>query len=216
LVIRSYTPVSSDETDQGYVDLIIKVYFPNVHPKFPDGGKMTMFLEKMKIGDTIDFRGPGGLIEYQTGGKLLVAKKPTDTDIPIKSVKKIGLIAGGSGITPMLQIIRHVVRHADKDDTEVHLLFANQTEEDILCREEIEQAASESNGKIKFHYTLDRPPTDWKYSSGFISEDMIRENMPVVGKDAAVLICGPPPMVKFACMPNLEKCGWTEDQIFIY
>merc|ERR1711997_1321467 len=169
------------------------------------------------IGDTIDFRGPGGLIEYQTGGNLLLATKPTDTNIPIKKIKKLGLIAGGSGITPMLQIIRHVVRYQEHDSTEVHLLFANQTEEDILCREEIEEAAKNSNGKIKFHYTLDRPPADWGYSSGFINEEMIKKSMPEAGEDTAVLICGPPPMVKFACVPNLEKAGFdVEKQVHIY
>lgn len=48
LVIRSYTPVTSDD-DQGYVDLVIKVYKSGVHPKFPDGGKMSQHLDSMKI-----------------------------------------------------------------------------------------------------------------------------------------------------------------------
>jgi len=42
----------------------IQVYFKNVHPKFPDGGKMTQYLENMKIGDYIDVRGPNGLLVY--------------------------------------------------------------------------------------------------------------------------------------------------------
>ena len=45
LVIRSYTPVSSDD-DKGFVDLVVKVYQRNVHPKFPDGGKMTQYLDE--------------------------------------------------------------------------------------------------------------------------------------------------------------------------
>nr|KAF6399664.1 cytochrome b5 reductase 1 [Molossus molossus] len=42
LVIRPYTPVTSDE-DQGFVDLVIKVYLKGVHPKFPEGGKMSQY-----------------------------------------------------------------------------------------------------------------------------------------------------------------------------
>lgn len=38
-VIRSYTPASSDE-DIGYVDFVVKIYFKNVHPKFPEGNVM--------------------------------------------------------------------------------------------------------------------------------------------------------------------------------
>ena len=86
LVVRSYTPVSSDETDKGYVDFIIKVYFPDVHPKFPDGGKLTMFLEKMKLGESIDVRGPNGRLEYEEGGILKIAKNNNDT-VSLKIVK---------------------------------------------------------------------------------------------------------------------------------
>lgn len=67
LVVRAYTPVSSDD-DQGFVDLIIKIYFKNVHPSYPEGGKMTQYLENMKIGDTILFRGPMGRLLYHGPG----------------------------------------------------------------------------------------------------------------------------------------------------
>ncbi len=49
----------TDETEiwqVGYVDFVIKVYFPNVHPKFPDGGQMSYHLEKLNIGDTVEIR----------------------------------------------------------------------------------------------------------------------------------------------------------------
>jgi len=216
LVVRSYTPVSSDETDKGYVDFIIKVYFPNKHPKFPDGGKLTMHLEKMKIGESIDVRGPNGKLEYEEGGILKIAKNNNDTNPEKRYLRQLGLIAGGSGITPMLQIIRHAMRH--NDNIEIFLLYANQTEEDILCREELEKCKEESNGRFHLWYTLDRPPKDWKYSSGFINEEMIYDHMPKrqMAGDTTICICGPPPMIKFACLPNLEKNGWEEDMIFVY
>lgn len=43
-VQRSYTPISSND-DKGFVEFVIKVYFPNVHPRFPNGGAMTMHLQ---------------------------------------------------------------------------------------------------------------------------------------------------------------------------
>jgi len=216
LCIRSYTPVSSDQTDKGYVDFIIKVYFPNVHPKFPDGGKMSMHLEKMKIGESIDIRGPNGLLEYKTGRKVYIAPKAGE-EPELRFVRQLGLIAGGSGITPMLQIIRHVVR--EKDDVELFLLYANQTEKDILCKDELDQIAKDSNGRVHVHYTLDRPPPGWTGSSGFIDEEMLIKSMPKrqMDKDTTILICGPPPMVKFACLPNLRKMAFQEDEhIFVY
>lgn len=52
LVLWPYTPVSSDD-DQGFVDLVIKVYFKDTHPTFPSEGKMSQYMESMKTGDTI-------------------------------------------------------------------------------------------------------------------------------------------------------------------
>jgi cytochrome-b5 reductase len=49
----------------GYVDFVIKVYFPNSHPKFPEGGKMSHHLAKLSIGDTVDMMGPKGKLEYK-------------------------------------------------------------------------------------------------------------------------------------------------------
>jgi hypothetical protein len=67
-VIRSYTPVSSDD-ELGYVDFVIKVYFKNVHPKFPDGGKMSQHLDGLKVGDPLLMKGPKGSLEYHNLSK---------------------------------------------------------------------------------------------------------------------------------------------------
>lgn len=69
-------------------------------------------------------------------------------------------MSGGTGITPMLQLIRQVTRDP-KDETKLSLLFANQTEEDILLRDELEEAVKSHPDRIKVWYTVDRP-TDGK------------------------------------------------------
>lgn len=56
---RSYTPTTGDDTP-GTVTFVIKVYKAGVHPKFPDGGKMSQHLDSLKLGDTVDMRGPKG------------------------------------------------------------------------------------------------------------------------------------------------------------
>ena len=56
---RSYTPTTGDDTP-GTVTFVIKVYKAGVHPKFPEGGKMSQHLDSLKIGDTMDMRGPKG------------------------------------------------------------------------------------------------------------------------------------------------------------
>ena len=108
LVVRPYTPTSSDE-DMGHMDLVVKIYPANVHPKFPDGGKMTQYLESLNIGDTIDVRGPSGHLVYRGKGAFDIKE---DKKGPVKEtkVKNVSMIAGGTGITPMLQLVRAVFR----------------------------------------------------------------------------------------------------------
>ena len=134
LVVRPYTPTTSDE-DLGHMDLVVKVYMANVHPKFPDGGKMTQYLENLPIGDTIDVRGPSGLLIYNGKGVFDIKE---DKKGPSKNVqvKQLSMIAGGTGITPIMQLVRAVFRDPE-DETCLSLLFANQTGEDILLRNEL-------------------------------------------------------------------------------
>jgi len=213
LVVRPYTPVSSDD-DKGYVDFVIKVYFKNVHPKFPDGGKMSQHLESLSIGDTIDFRGPNGLLVYLGHGKFAI-RRDKKTPPRIRSFKKVGMIAGGTGITPMLQVVRAILKDPS-DLTKVWLLFANQTEEDILLRKELEQEARDYPDRFTVRFTLDRPTPDWQQSQGFISDQMIADHLPQPGDETVVLMCGPPPMIDFACQPNLDKLAYPPDNRFAF
>uniref|UniRef100_A0A0A9WFH4 NADH-cytochrome b5 reductase n=1 Tax=Lygus hesperus TaxID=30085 RepID=A0A0A9WFH4_LYGHE len=212
-VIRAYTPVTSDD-HLGYMDLVIKVYKKDVHPKFPLGGKMSQYLDSLSVGDAIDVRGPSGRLKYLGHGKFsmkFLRKDPADVVI----VKKVSMIAGGTGITPMLQLIRHITKDPT-DTTHLSLIFANQTEKDILLREELEKVAAEHPSQFKLWYTVDVPSKDWKYSVGFINAEMIQEHLFPPGFDSLVLMCGPPPMVNFACNPNLDKLGYEKKLRFAY
>ncbi|XP_075423517.1 NADH-cytochrome b5 reductase 2-like isoform X1 [Ascaphus truei] len=213
LVIRAYTPVSSDGV-RGHVDLIVKVYYKNVNPKFPEGGKMSQYLDSMKIGETMDFRGPNGLLVYKGKGEFAI-RADKKSEAQIKRTKHIGMIAGGTGITPMLQLI-HNITQDPSDDTKCYIIFANQTEEDILLRPELEQVAKNHPDQFKLWYTLDRPPKGWDYGSGFVTADMIKEHLPPPTNEAIVLMCGPPPMIQFACQNNLAKLGYPENRRFAY
>ncbi|KAI8116467.1 NADH-cytochrome b5 reductase 3 [Lucilia cuprina] len=154
LVIRPYTPISSDD-DVGYVDLVVKVYFKDTHPKFPAGGKMSQYLDQMQIGDKISFRGPSGRLQYLGNGNFSIKKLRKD---PPKTVtaKRVNMIAGGTGITPMLQLVRDVLKHSEKDKTELALLFANQSEKDILLRNELDELAKKHPDQFKVWYTVDK------------------------------------------------------------
>ena len=76
------------------------------------------------------------------------------------------------------QVIAAIMRDPS-DTTEVSLLYANQTENDILCRDMLESLAKQHPKRLKIWYTLDRPPAKWGYSTGFITDTMIAEHLPV-------------------------------------
>ncbi|CAN0183143.1 unnamed protein product [Pylaiella littoralis] len=212
-VTRSYTPTSSD-LNLGHVDFVIKVYKPNVEPRFPNGGKMSMHLEKLKIGDTMDMRGPKGNLTYAGTGIFRIKRRDD------RQVRKLGMMAGGTGITPMLQVISAVMREGSSSSSsvEMSLIFANKSEDDILLRDMIEKLAA-GNPKFKFHYTLDSAPEGWTHSQGFITKEaclMVSEHMPAPAPDTLILMCGPPPMLKFACVPALEALGFSEDMHYSF
>ena len=214
LVSRPYTPTSLlDQT--GFFELVIKVYFAGVHPKFPDGGKMSQYLEQLSIGDSVSVKGPRGKLTYRGRGELAITDSLGRNE-RVTRVSRLGMIAGGTGITPMYQIIQAIFRDTS-DTTQISLLFANQTEEDILIREELEFFSREYPDRFNLWYTLDRPNDAWGFSKGFVNDEMIRERLPAPGHDTMVLLCGPPPMVEYACRPNLEKVGFNlASQVFTF
>ena len=120
------------ELDKGHMDLLIKVYMPS--SDFPLGGKMSQYIENLKIGETLDFTGPKGRLEYKGCGSFKIDGIKKSDPTRESHVTEIGMIAGGSGITPMWQIIQDVFQNCQNDKTKIHLLFANKTEGDILLR----------------------------------------------------------------------------------
>jgi len=160
-------------------------------------------------------------LTYHNKGKFTVYPILKKDPIQQRTAKHFGLIAGGTGITPMLQIMNAVLRDEPNSSITVSLLYANQSEDDILIREELEDALAQYAGRFKLHFTLDRPPEGkekWKYSTGFITKEMIASHLPGPSDDGStqIFMCGPPPMVKFACVPNLEALGFKKTDYFIF
>lgn len=199
---RSYAPISKYEDP--FIELVIKVYAGDKtqNSNYPDGGKMSQYLNTLQIGDAIDVSGPFGSHEYINPGALQTGNR-------IIQFNKLGLIAAGTGITPMLQIITKILQDPN-DHTEISLIFANKSENDILMREEIDMLSSISPSQFEVWYTLDKPPTDnWKYDKGFVTKQMISQHLPKPNTNTAIFICGPPLFIKHACKSNLTELGYS-------
>ncbi|XP_018849615.2 nitrate reductase [NAD(P)H]-like [Juglans regia] len=199
LCMRAYTPASTVDV-VGYFDLVVKIYFKNVHPRFPNGGLMSQYLDSLPLGSVLDVKGPLGHIEYTGRGNFLVHGKH-------KSAKKLAMVAGGSGITPIYQVVQAILKDPE-DETEMYVVYANRTEDDILLRKELD-AWSEKYDRLKVWYVVQESIKEgWHYSVGFITESILREHIPEGTEDTLALACGPPPMIQFAVQPNLEKMNY--------
>jgi len=181
-VTRSYTPTSNN-LDRGRIELVVKCY--------PDGLLSGQYLANLSIGDEVEFRGPKGAMKYTKG-----------------LCRKLGMVAGGTGITPMYQLIRAICEN-DTDTTEISLIYANRSEADILLREELETFARRYPKNFKLWYMLDTPPENWAYGSGFVDQSVLEERLPGVSPDTKILLCGPPGMVS-ATKKNLAALGFAK------
>lgn len=120
---RSYTPVT-DNSDVGVMSFVIKIYKAGVHPKFPEGGKMSQHLDSLEIGDLMEMKGPKGHLDYKKGGNFTV--KPLGKPMETRQTNQILMIAGGTGITPMLQILQFIFKNPGDPTIQVRLIYANQ------------------------------------------------------------------------------------------
>lgn len=126
------------------MEILIKIYRADRHPLFPDGGKLTPYLELLQAGALINIDGPHGKFSYSRGFVNIVGEEPF-------AVKKLVMVAGGSGIAPIYNVINEIVR--DKEDpVEIVVLCCHKTVEDILLKEELEKL----RGRIKVYYMIDQ------------------------------------------------------------
>jgi len=183
-VKRPYTPSSLPGTT-GSFDLTVKRY---------ETGVVSKYLHDQHIGDTVLMSGPN------PGGHWVDGM-----------AKRVGFVAGGTGITPMISIIRWIL--AKRVDADLSLIFANKTEADIIFREEWNQAAREHRN-FHYYHVLEQAPVGWSEGIGRITVDILRRHLPAPTPDTCIFLCGPPPMVD-ALETTLKELGHSEQSIIL-
>lgn len=163
----------------------------------------------MAPGQRLDFKGP-------------IPKYPWS---PNKH-EHITLIAGGTGITPMYQLIRTIFKNPE-DQTKVSLIYGNVTEDDILLKKELEEIENNYPNRFRVFYTLDNPPPSWSYGKGFITKELLKTVVPdPKSGNIKIFVCGPPglynavsgnkksPQDQGELTGILKELGYTKDQVF--
>ena len=202
----SLPPADQSRRDSGYednenfhdgdgtFDLTVKTYFPSEEQP---GGAMSNILDTVPIGEEVDIKGPSGEIEYHGNGNFTIEGKDRHFD-------RVSLVLGGTGVTPGYSIVARIAM-AGGDETQLRIIDANNTEGDILMREQLEEFERRSNGRIKVVNVLAKPGDDWKGLKGFVTEDMMREHLFEPSEGSVALMCGPPVMIKKAVLPGLKS-----------
>ncbi|XP_032518663.2 cytochrome b5 reductase 4 isoform X1 [Danaus plexippus] len=149
--IRSYTPVGDGWDNFGgdlsALKLAIKRY---------DTGDLSPYLTSLKLGDLVTLSGPYGNFQLQK----------------LKQVKVMYLIAAGSGITPMLGLLRFMLARSNLKCKRVHLIFFNKTEEDILFKEKINEIIKQDD-RLNVIHVLSNASSSWTGLKGRISSEIL-------------------------------------------
>ncbi|XP_077486573.1 NADH-cytochrome b5 reductase 3-like [Amblyomma americanum] len=212
VVARPYTPVSIAD-QRGCFDLVVKVYRAGCSSVFPNGGLMSQYLDSLAPGDSIEVQGPQGRFFYAGRGQFVFRDGHR---LPLAT--RMGMIAAGSGITPMLQLLRHMVVDA-RDETSIVLVDVNSSEEDIIARDELDHYARRFGQKFSIWHVLSQLPAGgvpYNFLQGRLTKEILKAHLPPPHLSTLVLCCGPPSFLSEVCKPALSDIGHHGQQILIF
>ncbi|EPB87279.1 hypothetical protein HMPREF1544_05900 [Mucor circinelloides 1006PhL] len=172
-VMRPYTPINQNPYKDGYIDLVVKRY---------QDGSVSRTLSGFKLNDDIHVRGP--MTE-----EYLYSENSLDT---------VGMIAGGTGITPMYQLICRILENPQDQHTKLWLVYGNKTEQDILLKSELDQLEQQFKDRFKVKYVLE-DTNNAKYEKGYITKEMIETMAKDDGERRKIFVCGPNKMLQLVC-----------------
>lgn len=173
-VRRAYSLNSSPVTDS---DLSVTV-------KRVEGGLMSNWLpDNVKPGSTVKVMEPMGHFT---------------TEFSKTNKRHLVLFAGGSGITPMMSIIKTTL--VEEPESICSLIYANRDIDSIIFKNTFDQLQTKYEGRLHVIHVLDNAPVNWQGHSGLLNHDMltkILERIPDWGIGSTTyLMCGPEGMMK--------------------
>lgn len=170
--------ISSSPAQRAYYEITIK--------RKEDAFLSDYFLDRVQVGDRIQTSGPAGRFYYQP---------PVHGDSYV-------FIAGGSGITPFLSMIREATDAGLPYN--MRLLYGCRNLADVPYLDELKKR-SEKFPRFQFDLVLSEPDDSWTGLKGFIGANLIKE-LGIDTEGNTFFVCGPPAMYDF-CIPELKKLG---------
>ncbi len=186
MAVRAYTPISRPE-HEGEVVLLIKKYEKGVISKYVH--------EQLKPGDTLAIKGPIPKFAYKSPSVSPFCFSHGfscfSRDETANEYEHVALIGGGSGITPLYQLLDAALRDP-ANRTRFTLLYANVSEADILLRDELAALERAHPHALRVVHTLDNPSPGWTGAAGYVSRELLSAHVPPAerGDKIKVVICG--------------------------
>ena len=152
-----------------------------------DDGEVSPYLaEELREGDEIEVRGPiGGYFVWEPGGN-----------------EPLLLVGGGSGIVPLMAMIRH--RAATKDRTPTRLVYSSRRLEEVIYARELEKLAERDDGLEVFQTLTREQPPGWEGFSRRVDVGLMREVAWKPSQRPAVFVCGSTGFVEAAAVALVE------------
>jgi ferredoxin-NADP reductase len=164
-----------------------------------EGGEVSPFLhEVVVVGDRLEVRGPiGGWFVWEAPG-------------PGVAAEPLFLVAGGSGVVPLMAMLRHRARSGARDPA--RLLVSSRHWEDVIYREELASLAAAGDGLEVVHTLTRSKPPGWPGYDRRIDDRMIGEVLAPLDAGARCFVCGPTALVEVAANA-LVRLGLPADRI---
>eukprot|EP01125_Pyxidicula_operculata_P016241 TRINITY_DN5561_c0_g1_i1.p3 TRINITY_DN5561_c0_g1~~TRINITY_DN5561_c0_g1_i1.p3 ORF type:complete len:297 (-),score=67.38 TRINITY_DN5561_c0_g1_i1:2686-3468(-) len=162
---------------------------------------MSSYIDKLVAGDTLEIMGPIGSINFEIGKETTV-----------------NMVAGGSGITPIFQILQYILSNQNNNNdieggvkTKVNLIYANNEEKDILLKQQLDQLQSKYPDTLNVVHIL-KQNNNTKYESGFVTKEILKK---YIDTRANTLVCGPKVMEE-AILKNLLELSVPNDRVILF
>jgi len=184
-VERSYS-IASEPERAGEIDITVE--------RIPDGEVSPFLHEVVVVGDRLEVRGPiGGYFVWEAplGGPLF-------------------LIGGGSGVVPLMAMVRHRARAGMA--VPARLLLSSRGADEIIYRAELDELSAQGDGFQVVHTLTRQQPTGWTGYSRRIDEAMLAEVSEALGPNPRTYLCGPTALVESAANA-LVRLGLTPDRV---
>jgi ferredoxin-NADP reductase len=184
--IRTSRPysISSQPNQTGFYDITVR--------RVNDGLVSNYLLDEVKRGDSLVSSGPAGNFYFN----------------PLIHKKVMVCIAGGSGITPFMSMVREIIECGL--DRTVYLFYGNKTTDDIIFGAEFERLATRFEN-IHYIPVVEEPSGGYGGACGFITRDLMRAALEDI-EDKTFFICGPQGLYDF-CLPQVEEMGVPKRKI---